>query len=361
VAGRTVERAGDGVLVGGDFSGLDSRPRAGLAAIALEGVLLQRFDPSAGDAGYPAMVEAVAVHGDAVFAAGEFDRIGGRRRLSLARLDARTSRASQRFHAHVRELRPGQTLGSRDAFHALAVHGRRLYVGGNFSRIGGRRRHHLAALDTSTGRATSWRADADGRVRVLVIDGDTLYVAGDFTRLGGHPRRHVAAIDLDSGRVTSWRPNPDGRVRALAIAGGSVYLGGDFRRVGRQHRTNLAAVNASDGKAQPWPAGANRPVHALAVLAGTLYAGGDFSSIEGAARDHLAAVGAATGAATAWNPGSNERVATLLATPAGLVAAGSFTSLGGTSQTGLGIFPPQAQPPASISGHRRPEVVPGSS
>ena len=332
--------AGDGVLVGGDFSGLDSRRRGGLAAIALDGATLLPFDPYPTDYGYAAEVEAIAVQGDAVFAAGGFDWIGGRRRRLLARLDARTSWAARRFNADVRAPRPGQTLASRASVHALAVHGRRLYVGGDFARIGGRRRHNLAALDTSTGRATSWRADADGRVRALAIEGHTLYVAGDFTRLGGHRRRHVAAIDLRDGRVTAWRPNPDGRVRALAFAGGSVYLAGDFRRVGGQRRTNLAAVNASDGKAQPWRADANRPVHALAVLAGTIYAGGDFTSIDGALREHLAAVDAGIGVVSAWNPGTNGRVSALLATPAGLVVAGGFSSLGGTSQTGLGLFPP---------------------
>jgi hypothetical protein len=329
---------GDDVLVGGDFGGLDSRPRADLAAMALDGPSLLPFAPSsATDYDLPATVEAIAVDGDAVFAAGDFDSIGGRRRRSLARLDARTSRAARRFDAHVRALPP---FGSRDAFHALAVHGRRLYVGREVAaRNGGRRRHRLAALDATTGRATNWRADTDGRVRALAIEGQTLYVAGDFTRLDGLRRRHVAAIDLRDGRVTAWRPNPDGPVRALAFARGSVYLGGSFRRVGGRRRTNLAAVNATNGAARPWRADANRAVHALAVVGTSLYAGGDFTSIDGTPRARLAALDARTGALSAWNPASNAHVQALLATPAGLVAAGSFTSLAGTSQTGLGLFP----------------------
>ncbi len=69
--------------------------------------MLLPFDPSPSDSGYPAEVEAIAVHGDAVFAAGEFDWIGGRRRRSLARLDARTSWAARRFDADVQGAAPG--------------------------------------------------------------------------------------------------------------------------------------------------------------------------------------------------------------------------------------------------------------
>ena len=81
----------------------------------------------------------------------------------------------------------------------------------------------------------------------LVIDGQTLYVTGAFTRLGGHRRRHIAAIDLRTGRLTPWNPDADGPIHALALAGGHVYLGGNFRHVRGRSRTNLAAVSADIG------------------------------------------------------------------------------------------------------------------
>ncbi len=66
-------------------------------------------------------VDAMATRGDSVFAAGDFVRIGGRRRRSLAKLDATTGRV-RRWDARV---------GSRGRARELAVSGRRLYVGGN--------------------------------------------------------------------------------------------------------------------------------------------------------------------------------------------------------------------------------------
>jgi hypothetical protein len=331
--------AGDGVLLGGAFSGLDSQSRNGLAAVELGTGTLLPFDAHP-DGGYP-LVDALAAQGQTVFAAGEFEWIGGRRRPSLAKLDARTGTA------HPWDA----SLTYRDSAHALAVDGGRLYVGGQFGRIGGRRRHNLAALDTRTGRATRWRLDTNRPVSALAVDGHTLYVAGAFTRVGGHRRRHVAAIDLRSGRLTAWNPNADGPVRALAFAGGNVYLGGSFRHLDRRSRSNLAAVDASDGKVQLWRPCANAPVNALAAIAGTIYAGGAFTSISGTPRPHIAALDATSGAPTAWNPSADGTVSELLATSAGLVAGGEFSAIGGTSQTGFAILPPTSQPPATASNH----------
>ena len=339
--------AEDGVLAGGSFNGFDSRPRTSVAAIDLDtgGVLPFDAHPE-GAYGY-AEVAAVATQGRSVFTAGDFDRIGGRRRRALAKLDAQTGKA-QAFNARVGPV--WTTL------RALAVHGRRLYVGGTFRRIGGHPRRGLAVLDTRTGRATGWHADADHAVRGLVINGHTLYVTGAFTRLGGHRRRHLAAIDLRSGRVTAWNPNPDRPVRALAFADGRVYLGGRFRHVGGHRRKNLAAVNTSDGKVQLWQPRANAPVHALAIIAGTIYAGGAFTSISGARRKHVAGLDLHNGAPTPWNPGADKPVDRLLATPAGLIAAGGFESLAGTTHQGLGIFPPTTDDPRRQAATRHGEL-----
>ena len=217
-------------------------------------------------------IDAMATHGDSVFAAGDFDR-DRRPRPPLAR-QARRDHGQGTALERARRERAGPARMRSSPCTAGGCTSAATSAASADAR-------GAASPPSTPARAAPrrWRADANGRVRALAIEGHTLYVAGDFTRLGGHRRRHVAAIDLRNGRVTAWRPNPDGRVRALAFAGRSVYLGGDFRRVGGRRRTNLAAVNASGGKVQPWRADANGPVHALAVLDGTVYAGGDFSSI----------------------------------------------------------------------------------
>jgi hypothetical protein len=331
--------AGDSVLAGGEFNGLQRTTRPSGAAIDLDTGALLPFDPDPeGEHRLPAGVDAVAARGRSVFAAGDFVRIGGRHRRSLAKLDATTGRA-RRWDAHI---------GSGGRPHALTVRGHRLYLGGDFRRVGGRARRGLAALDTRTARATLWRADTNGPVHTLTIEDDTLYVGGDFTRIDGRRRRHVAAIDLRTGRVTSWNPSPDDPVRVLAVAGRTVYLCLESHRVAGRRRGRLEAVDAANGALRHWRADAGARIHALAVIDGIVYAGGDFTSIAGGPREHIAALDARSGALTAWDPGANDRVSALFATPAGLVAGGSFSSLGGTSQAGIGIFPAQSNLPRLV-------------
>ncbi|HEY6886238.1 MAG TPA: hypothetical protein VI300_00625, partial [Solirubrobacter sp.] len=124
---------GDGVLAGGFFSGLSSKPRHSGAAIDLDTGTLLPFELDHTEVFPAGGIDAMATVGNSVFAAGDFVRIGGRRRRSLAKLDATTGRA-RRWDAHV---------GSGGRPHALAVWDHRLYAGGGFRRIGGRARRGL--------------------------------------------------------------------------------------------------------------------------------------------------------------------------------------------------------------------------
>jgi hypothetical protein len=67
--------------------------------------------------------------------------------------------------------------------YALAVSGRTVYAGGNFSSIGGKRRHHLAAVDGRTGNATAWNPGANGVVWALAVAGQTVYAGGQVGEL----------------------------------------------------------------------------------------------------------------------------------------------------------------------------------
>ena len=345
---RSLVAAGDALLVGGGFSGVDGQRRNKIAAIDLGADALLPFRTHTNRV---AEVGALAARDHDVFAGGYVPQFGLHRQFVFYKIDARSGQAQPwegglaYRESHSSPLESVNESESSPLASALAVRGRRLYVGGRFIRAGGRRRHNLVAFDTRTGQVARWRADANGVVSALVIHGQALYVAGDFTRIDGHRRRGLAAIDRRSGHVTAWnprteKPSTDGGVTTLAIANGRVYLGGSFRHVGGHRRSHLAAVNLSDGRLQPWRPRANAPVTSLAVIAGTVYAGGEFTSISGAPRKHLAAIDGVSGALTPWNPDADCDADTLLATRAWLIAGGCFDSVGGTSSQALAIFPP---------------------
>src|SRR3990167_4000167 len=103
------------------------------------------------------------------------------------------------------------------------------------------------------------------RVAVLALlpSASTVYVGRDFTTIGGQARNRIAALD-NAGVASGWNPGAGGRVSALALSGSTVFAGGSFASIGRQPRQNIAALG-STGAATAWDAHANDRVFAVAV------------------------------------------------------------------------------------------------
>lgn len=360
------------LYVGGDFSSVGGQSRSGLAAFDAAGVLTD-WSPSL-DVPW---VFDLAAAGGVVYAGGNFKRAGGLFRNRLAAFDAsgaptawnpdpdenglvvtlatgggrvyvggsfqwmgsatkRLGLAAVDPTGQVTDWNPGLAWvpdpleylhGLSGTVHALAVVGGTVYVGGDFSNVGGQRRRNLAAIDAS-GRVTVWNPDASGPVFALAPSGDTLYLGGQFGSVGGMGRFNLAAVKV-SGEVTAWAPQADAFVTTLGVAGDTVYAGGYFTMVRGEARSNLAAIRA-DGTLLPWSPGpfsgadghvsyvpTSPPptgIWSLAVDGGTVYVSGDFGSVGGVARHHLAAIDASTGRPTAFD--------TALEQPAGALAIG---------------------------------------
>jgi outer membrane protein assembly factor BamB len=167
--------------------------------------------------------------------------------------------------------------------------GRRVYVGGMFSRIGGKAASRLAAVDATTGvldpTFTPPKLDAVVRALALSPDGKVLYVGGDFSQLTAgdgtvETRPHVAALDAATGAVLSWLPPEDaggryyghtgtkdetrpGGVYAIAPSadGTTIHVGGTFLSFGG--RSGLVSLDAATGEPTPWQSKLDRPVFAL--------------------------------------------------------------------------------------------------
>jgi hypothetical protein len=389
------------VYAGGWFDQICGQPRGGLAAIDARTKSVTPWDPNA-----DGRVDAIEISGGTAYVGGEFDHVGGLARNSLAAVDLNSGRVTpwdakltpNRLYTgegnwtwpYVRAIAAkGKTIyvggwfgaagGVSRAFvagldvysaaptefdarlefesnyptdiEALAVRGHTLYAGGRFEYIGGRQRPHLAALDATSGDATSWNPRADDAVEALAVDGDQVFAGGSFTSLFDWvPRQGAAAIDLASGRATGWNPLIDGDITGLAIIGSTVYLAGDFADVDGVARYNIAAVDARSGALLPWYPGplgsAGVPVSVvpstmrLAAQDGLVYVGGVFYGIGGKDRNYIAQLDGATAEATSWNAYPDGAGTALLPTPGALYVAGGFVYIGGIERSYLAAVDP---------------------
>ncbi|MCW2849191.1 MAG: hypothetical protein JWR90_3165 [Marmoricola sp.] len=165
----------------------------------------------------------------------------------------------------------------------------------------------LAILNAETGAPDTCQLPAlltGGTPTIRAVatsdDGNTVYVGGNFSNIGGTTVSRVAAIDVQTCTVLPLRPNNiSSTVNTLAVRGNTLYVGGAFTTVAGQPRQHFAALNATTGALLvPWVADADDTGRGIGISPdGTKVAiGGDFATVNGAASHSIAVVDATTGA-----------------------------------------------------------------
>ena len=332
--------APDGVggwYVGGSFTTVGTSAVTNLAHIKADGTLDSTWLPNPNN-----VVKAIAVSGNKIFIGGLFTTIGGQNRNFIAAVDSTT----------------GATISwnpaANNAVASLVTAGNTLYVGGYFTTIARQSRYGVAAIDATTGRASTWDPHAISNiggtgvapVLAILLSGNLVYLGGSFTTIGGQARNVLAAVDATTGKATSWNPlvttsAQAADVETIALVGNTVYVGGiGTYTSATQTRRALAAFNATTGALTSWnPAAINNPgstsvisVSGSSVSGTTLYVGGNFLQMGGQVRDHLAQVDLTTGAATNWNPGAGAPVVSLARFNNTFFAGGSFSTVNGVDR-----------------------------
>jgi hypothetical protein len=246
---------------------------------------------------------ALDVTNDRLFVGGNFTSIGGESRARLALVEASSGDVDIGWVCN--------TTGGNVETLALDVANDRLFVGGGFSSIGGELRADLALVEASSGTVDiGWTCNTtSGDVRALALDvaNDRLFVGGSFTSIGGELRSRFALVEASSGTVdTLWVCDANGTVRALAldVANDRLFAGGYYTNIGGETRAYLAMVEASSGDVDTgWVCNANVYLFGLAldVANNRLFVGGIFTNIGGESRADLAMVEASSGTVdTGW-------------------------------------------------------------
>ena len=187
--------------------------------------------------------------------------------------------------------------------------GNRIVLGGDFTQVREAddaavlERVNLVSFDPATGDIdTTFAPNPNGTVEALEPgpDGGSVYVGGDFSEIGGVPRARVALVRLSDGFVSrTFQPaKVNGKVKDLALRDGRLWIAGAFTHVGGRAQPALATVKPTNGTLDSYMslrvAGVHRGgftgVGNIDIDAGgdMLVATGNFRRIDGKRREQLA-------------------------------------------------------------------------
>jgi hypothetical protein len=221
------------VYVGGGFTAVGGQPRNAVAAVDPVTAAPTSWNPEASAGRF---VKALALSGSTVYVAGTFTQIGGQGRNGLAGLDATTAAASSwNPNPNATVFPNGFPFGGE--VDTVAAAGLQVLAGGSFTSVGGVARNNLAAVDLVTGKATAWNPNVtpifsliNVPISAISAAGGAVYVGGSFSSVGGQARTDLAALDPTTGAATTWNPGAtsafpeNGHVSALLASGSASTL-----------------------------------------------------------------------------------------------------------------------------------------
>jgi len=196
---------------------------------------------------------------DILYVGGDFISLGGQLRNILGAINTNTGLATS--------WDPGMPPNSIDPWpevYAVELsNDGTLYVGGRFGHSSGRT--NLMSFITSTGEVGGLNLYVVNTVYALANDptNNVMYVGGQFTSVGGQSREGLAALNSVTGTLFPWNPilsipvfTKFARAIEVSPVGSMISVGGRFTRVNNDDRYSFA-VFSSDGNGPFCPADFN--------------------------------------------------------------------------------------------------------
>ena len=220
----------------------------------------------------------------------------------------------------------------------------RILVGGQFDSINGVSRKNLARLNADGSVDATWSIGGiDGRITAIASHGDRVFIGGEFTHVAGQQRLFLAAIDRNTGELLAWNPSPtyptvvisDINAMIASTSGATLYV------TGHGGIGSFVSLDAETGVPHaPWAGDApTERGYSLAIIRDgdpardVLYVGGESG---------IAAVDTSTGTGLGWHVDTSSPVTDLafvtMASGDLIIASGGLQSQDGSGYQSVAAF-----------------------
>ena len=324
------------VVIGGDFTTVNSVSRPRVARLNPDGSLDAQFNPGAGP---NAEVFSVLAQPDCkVLIAGAFTQVAGVARSAIARLNADgtldTGFAPQpgpNFDVTSMRLQPNGNI----------------LIGGPFDKVDGVNRSSIARLTNNGALDRSFNPGTGANDSVQSIDlqpDGKVLIGGFFTVVNHVALPGIARLNADGSVDRGFDPGTgtDAEIDSLIVQpDGKVLIAGAFINVAGTARNRIARLNANGSLDLGFDpgSGANSDVLALALQDnGKILAGGNFSQFNGMARNSLARLNPNGSLDNDYIPGLGDDTSAqslALQPDARLLVGGYMSSVNGVSRKGI--------------------------
>jgi Domain of unknown function (DUF5122) beta-propeller len=227
---RAIAASATRVYLGGGFVLIGGQTRNRIGAVdATTGAVFNDFDPGASS---NVNFLELSPDGTRVYAGGPYATISGVAREGCAELDATTGTATT-FNPT-----QGGVIVSMD----LASDGSTLWCSTSSNRT--------YRYDIGGGNAPIWTLQTGGDVQAAADSADQLYIGGHFSNTkgaGGAQRVHLASVNRSDARTSTWNPAAGGiyGVWALEVVDDKVLVGGDFDNTGGRRQPKFAVYTGT--------------------------------------------------------------------------------------------------------------------
>jgi uncharacterized delta-60 repeat protein len=329
------------LLVGGDFTSIDTVARNRIARINEDGYLDVAFGSSAPVPNL--MIQTVLRQPDGKILIGGYFTTGTTSYPNyITRLNSDGS------------LDPTFTPGTGTNGPVLAIalqSDGKILIGGEFTAVNGTTRENIARLNTDGSLDSTFKAGTDNDVRALAVYPNGKVLAGGiFTTVNTWVHNGIVRLNTDGSRDLSFSASITDTTSVYTMAlqpDGKILIGGNFTKVNEVTQNHIARLY-QDGildKTFDPGAGANLLVRTLKIIpySGQIMVGGSFTKFDGVARKYVARLDADGTLDTDFDTstGPNSWVqALLIQSDNKVLIGGDFTQVGTVSQSYLARLNP---------------------